>query len=57
MKLTVERILKPIHTPNFIITELGDSIPIQDFSDEQLQLIGEDWTNRLIEAAQKKRKL
>lgn len=57
MKLKVERILKPVNTPNFMVTELGDAIPIQDFSDEQLQLIGEDWTKRLVELAQKKRKL
>jgi len=42
-------------TPNFLITDRG-SIPIQNFSDNDLAAIGKTWTANLINAAKAKRK-
>lgn len=44
-------------TPNFIITDRGDSIPIQELSDSELSAIGEEWTQKLINAAHTKRNI
>jgi len=41
--------------PNFLITQLGATIPIQDMSDEQLRVIGSRYTEQLVSAAQEKR--
>lgn len=39
--------------PNFIRVGSG-TFPIQDFTEEELKHIGEEWTKKLIEKANKK---
>lgn len=54
MEIKVE--VKIPSVPNFF--RIGDgleSIPVQDFTDDQLRQIGAEWTEKLIEAAHNKR--
>lgn len=45
-------------TPNFIKAKgVILPLPIEDFDDESLRKIGEEWTNNMIEKAKKKRKI
>ena len=55
--------LIPIRVPNFILINIpggtiGETpkLPIKDFTNEELQLIGDDFTKRLIEHAENQRK-
>ena len=42
--------------PNFILTEKRDvKIPLNEFDDEELNLIAKEWTRRLIKRADQMR--
>lgn len=43
--------------PNFIMTDDGNYIAIEDLSDSELDEIGKEWTIALKEAAKKKRRV
>lgn len=45
-------------TPNFIRLSMDKekAMPIQKLTDKQLKILGEAWTNKLIESAREKRK-
>jgi|JI10StandDraft_1071094.scaffolds.fasta_scaffold432712_3 hypothetical protein len=45
-------------TPNFIRLSMDNekSLPIEKLTDKQLKILGEAWTNKLIERAREKRK-
>mgnify|MGYP000965704030 CR=1 FL=1 len=45
-------------TPNFIrlSSDKEKAIPIEKLTDEQLKILGQAWTNKLIERAREKRK-
>lgn len=49
------KMLTPL-TPNFIRLSNGSSVSIADLSEKCLKQIGKDWTIKLIENANKKRK-
>jgi hypothetical protein len=49
-----ERVVKLPMLPNFILTEGGDSLPIQSLSQEQLQEVGRAWTDALMRKARDK---
>ena len=40
-------------TPNFIRTKNGYSMPIKNFTDNELKKVGKLWTQKLIENAHK----
>lgn len=41
-------------TPNFL--RVGESVvPLHVFSDEQLEILGREWTRKLVEKARKRR--
>jgi len=57
MKINVELNIKIPSVPNFIMPENKNhaSIPISDFSNEQLEDIGREWTEKLIKLAETRR--
>lgn len=62
MKRQIEVEIEPPMLPNFLRNvvsgrEKAILIPIQDLTDEELQIIGEEFTKNLIKSAQKKRKI
>lgn len=56
-KINFEATVKIPSLPNFIIIEGKEKItvPVQDFSNEELLKIAEQWTRELINAAEAKR--
>lgn len=42
--------------PNFLLLDIGyaTSIPISDFTEEQLREVGKEWTNELIIKSRRK---
>jgi len=60
MKKKIEVQIEPPDCPSFlrnVVKGRGKAIliPIQDLSDEELKIIGEEFTNNLIKKAKKKR--
>lgn len=54
MKMSIDLEIRLPMTPNFLLTD-GRSIPIDEFTDEQLKAIGEAWVKRLLEVARDRR--
>lgn len=54
MKINIE--IKIPSTPNFIMVN-DNPMPIADFTTKELKKIGKDWTNSLIEKADRNRDL
>lgn len=62
MKRTIEVEIEPPTVPNFLRNvvngrEKAILVPIQDLSDDELEIIGKEFTANLIKTAKKKRKL
>ena len=57
MKKKIEVDVEIPMTPNFIQVAKNpyQVVPVQDFTDEELQEIGEEWTRKLIEKANTRR--
>lgn len=54
--IVTAKVITPI-VPNFLKQEDGSTLPIEAVSDAGLKLVGEAFTQELIEKAQKKRAL
>lgn len=56
MKINLDLDIELPATPNFIrFKGVESSISIADFTDEQLKIVGERWTKKLIIEAQQRR--
>jgi hypothetical protein len=51
--VTVQTKLEVPTIPNFVRTQIGESIPIRDLTDDQLKAIGEEWAKQLVEKARR----
>ena len=51
--VTVTTSLEVPTVPNFIKTQIGESVPIKDLTHEQMEAIGKAWTEALIEKSRR----
>jgi hypothetical protein len=53
--ITVETQLEIPSIPNFVRTQTGESIPIRELTDAQIETIGKAWAEEFLKKAQRAR--
>jgi hypothetical protein len=53
--VSVETYLEVPNVPNFVLTQTGESIPIRNLTDGQIQALGDAWVKEFIRKAQRSR--